>query len=96
MTFRSDKTCQHLRAEILGKGAEERMRVVQALSHGYSTGSKEAIAQMLLASLSGVQSDTADVDISALSPIAVGHVADAMQASANDPEFNLEAGLKGV
>jgi hypothetical protein len=91
MTFQSDKTGEHLRSQALQQGTEERMRAVQALSHGYGTGSKAAIASLLLATLGGTKSDVERGVVN--QPVGMFHgvVAEPMQASANDESYAVEA-----
>ncbi|MFK7995516.1 MAG: hypothetical protein AB8B87_15380 [Granulosicoccus sp.] len=90
MTFESDKTGRHLRAKALHEGSEERMRALQALSHGYGVGSQAALAKLLLATLGG--SGLSDEGMATEGAVhayqnataATMQVAQPMQSSAND------------
>jgi len=101
MSFKSGKTGQHLRAQALEAGKQERMRALQALSHQYGTGSRAILAEVLLATLGGESADNSEGDSVALNGVistddirfvAMGQVADSMHDSANDAEHqNQEA-----
>ena len=92
MAFQSEKTGKHLRAAVLEKGVEERMRIVQSLNHCYGTGSRAALASMMLAAL-GATSETSDqIDWGSarglqrgnLPTVSTGEIARHEHVSAND------------
>lgn len=99
MAFESEKTGRYLRAKTLNMGVEERMRALQALNHGYGTGSNASLAKMLLATLGGQISDTGPVvantqEYAGQTAIAFGviqQVAQTMQRSANDDTHEAKA-----
>ena len=94
MPLESEKTRQHLRDQWVMQGKEERLRAIQALSYGYGTGSKAALATLLKAALGGVNGsgEESGVEITANLPTLMGQVAEPMQHGANDPVFDsLEA-----
>lgn len=94
MTFESEKTGQYLRAKALKEGAEDRVRALQALNHGYGTGSHAALAKMLLATLGGKTLDSAQiedaVELPDTVPAVITQVAHSMQQSANDSDYQVK------
>jgi hypothetical protein len=86
MSINIEKTAEHLRKQLLEKGAEERHRAIQALSSNYLNDSRASLANMLLASLGGRVDATSGFTVGMSPPAFVGKVAPAMQASSNDPE----------
>jgi len=96
MDFKARNTALHLRAEVVEKGASERMRAIQALSYGYGTGSQATLSALLLASLGGPleqpisdRRKTEEPDIKKLPEATVGAIAMPMQSSANDNEHGV-------
>ncbi|MFK7858084.1 MAG: hypothetical protein AB8B64_04670 [Granulosicoccus sp.] len=92
MTIETRMTGQYLRSVALHEGAGERMRALQALSHGYGTGSNAALARLLLASLGGKD---LSFELSVPPGITysengttgtIGQIAQPLQECANDPQ----------
>ena len=101
MTVETDKTCQHLRDQLVMKGEQERLRAMQALSYGYGTGSKAALATLLKAALGGAPHTdellVAESDENKQPGAAslMGQIAEPMQHSANDSIFDTQEALTG-
>ena len=94
MPLESKKTRQHLRDQVVIQGEQERLRAMQSLSHGYGTGSKAALASLLMAALGGanvVDELLVDESDEGRQPKAVtlmGQVSKPMQNSSNDAVFD--------
>ncbi len=97
MTFKYDKTGQHLRALVVKEGEQERMRAIQCLSRSYGTGSRAELASLLLATLGKTstvdsiadQQDFLPAQTDALPIVKTSQVAQPLQPSANGPENSL-------
>lgn len=98
MTFKSEKTGEHLRAQAMTADVEERLRALHCLSHGYGKGSEAALARLLLATFGGSTAsgeNVADEDNKpslrgTVAMTAVEQVAEPMQSCANDMSYKPE------
>lgn len=103
MTFRHDKTGQHLRAHVLNAGEQERMRAMQCLNQCYGTGSRAALSKMLLATLGSVASsgNIGDQDTEQFLPsdnmpsLGTSQVAEPLEKSANGAKYVLPVASSG-
>lgn len=93
MDFKTEKTGEYIRSEVLAKGSDERERAMHALSCQYGTGSRETLAKLLLAALGSHSTASVKTEMAQTSGLlqastaVCGKIAEPMQDGANDADY---------